>query len=181
MIPAAAWRRCAIAFLTGRAQKTAKRRARSFAVPTNERLEPKLVMSAMAATPAIQMLSATTTDSKSVTIQYQVNEAPGPTSPIQIGLYRSSNRSVRLERLACRPSHARRLRLDVRTARHHARPERSTRRGSGHARGDDSPPAGLAAIPGEAVSCSPWLTPARRRQQLTPRKPRHFACTRSAS
>jgi hypothetical protein len=44
-----------------------------------------------AATPAIQMLSATTTDSKSVTIEYQVNQAPGAATPIQFGVYRSSN------------------------------------------------------------------------------------------
>ena len=91
MISAAAWRRCAIAFLTGRAAKTARRRARSFIVQTNERLEPKLVMSALAAVPGIQMLSATTTDSESVTIQYQVNDPPDATSPIQIGIFRSAN------------------------------------------------------------------------------------------
>ena len=44
-----------------------------------------------AATPAIQMLSATTTDSKSVTIEYQVNQAPDAANPIQFGVYRSSN------------------------------------------------------------------------------------------
>ncbi len=93
MISAAGWRRCAIAFLTGRAGKTARRRARSFVLRTNERLEPKLVMSATAAVPAVQMLSATTTDSKSVTIQYRENDAPGATSPnpIEIGIYRSAN------------------------------------------------------------------------------------------
>jgi hypothetical protein len=44
-----------------------------------------------AAIPAIQMLSATTTDSKSVTIEYQVNQAPAGTNSIQFGVYRSSN------------------------------------------------------------------------------------------
>ncbi|MGZ5979086.1 MAG: hypothetical protein ACXWNX_16710, partial [Isosphaeraceae bacterium] len=44
-----------------------------------------------AATPAIQMLSATTTDSKSVTIEYQVNQAPDAANSIQFGVYRSSN------------------------------------------------------------------------------------------
>ena len=49
-------------------------------------------MSAPTATiPAIQMLSATTTDSKSVTIDYQVNTPPDATNPIQFGVYRSSN------------------------------------------------------------------------------------------
>jgi hypothetical protein len=53
MISAAGWRRCAIAFLTGRAGKTARRSARSFVLRTNEGLEPKLVMSATAAVPAV--------------------------------------------------------------------------------------------------------------------------------
>jgi hypothetical protein len=57
-----------------------------------EGLEQRLVMSASpAAAPAIQMISATTTDSKSVTIDYQVNQAPGATTPLQFGVYRSSN------------------------------------------------------------------------------------------
>jgi hypothetical protein len=43
-----------------------------------------------AATPAIQMLSATTTNSKSVTIEYQVNQTPDAANPIQFGVYRSS-------------------------------------------------------------------------------------------
>jgi len=42
------------------------------------------------AAPAIQMLSATTVDSKSVTIQYRVDEAPSAANPIQLGIYRSS-------------------------------------------------------------------------------------------
>jgi hypothetical protein len=54
-------------------------------------LESRLAMSAMTAAPAIQILSANTTDSKSVTIEYQVNQDPGPSSPIQLGIYRSSN------------------------------------------------------------------------------------------
>jgi Bacterial Ig-like domain len=37
------------------------------------------------------MLSATTTNSKSVTIKYQVNQAPDASKPIQFGVYRSSN------------------------------------------------------------------------------------------
>jgi hypothetical protein len=37
------------------------------------------------------MLSATTTDSKSVTIEYQVNQAPTAATPIQFGVYRSSD------------------------------------------------------------------------------------------
>ena len=42
-------------------------------------------------TPAIQMISATTTDSKSVTIEYNVNQAPDAGTPIQFGIYRSSD------------------------------------------------------------------------------------------
>ena len=37
------------------------------------------------------MLSATTMDSKSVTIEYQVNQTLSSTSPTQLGIYRSSN------------------------------------------------------------------------------------------
>ncbi len=37
------------------------------------------------------MLSATTTDSKSVTIEYQVNQVPEAGSPLQFGVYRSSD------------------------------------------------------------------------------------------
>jgi hypothetical protein len=41
--------------------------------------------------PAIQMISASTVDSKSVTIEYDVNQAPGSTTSVQFGIYRSSN------------------------------------------------------------------------------------------
>jgi len=57
-----------------------------------EGLEARLVLSTIpTATPLIQMLSATTTDSKSVTIEYQVNQATDTSAPIQFGIYRSSN------------------------------------------------------------------------------------------
>jgi len=79
-------------FFSRGTSRTAQRRAQSFAVGTIEGLEKRLAMSAAtAATPAIQMLSATTTDSKSVTIEYQVNQAPDAANPIQFGVYRSSN------------------------------------------------------------------------------------------
>ena len=79
-------------FFSRGTSRTARRRAQSFAVGTIEGLEKRLAMSATtAATPAIQMLSATTTDSKSVMIEYQVNQAPDAASPIQFGVYRSSN------------------------------------------------------------------------------------------
>jgi len=41
--------------------------------------------------PAIQMVSATTTDSKSVTIDYDVHQSAGVTAPMQFGVYRSSD------------------------------------------------------------------------------------------
>ena len=44
-----------------------------------------------AGVPAIQMLSATTTDSKSVTIEYQVNQTPDDANPTQFSVYRSSS------------------------------------------------------------------------------------------
>ena len=82
----------AAGFFSRGTSRTAQRRAQSFAVGTIEGLEKRLAMSATtAATPAIQMLSATTTDSKSVTIEYQVNQAPDAANPIQFGVYRSSN------------------------------------------------------------------------------------------
>ena len=68
----------------------------TFSPLTTEVLEIRLAMSA-AATPAIQMLSATTTDSKSVTIEYQVNQASTATNPIQFGIYRSSNGQYQLD------------------------------------------------------------------------------------
>jgi hypothetical protein len=43
------------------------------------------------APPAIQLLSATTTDSKGITIEYRVNPTHDPQAPIQFGIYRSSN------------------------------------------------------------------------------------------
>lgn len=48
---------------------------RPFLPATTEVLETRLAMSA--GVPVIQMLSATTTDSKSVTIEYQLNQLPG--------------------------------------------------------------------------------------------------------
>jgi Bacterial Ig-like domain len=78
-------------FFPRRAGLTARRRARSFRVGATEGLEERLVMSAASSIPAIQMLSATTTDSKSVTIQYRINQAPTAADPVQLGIYRSSN------------------------------------------------------------------------------------------
>lgn len=45
--------------------------------------------------PVIQIISASTTDSKSVTIEYSVSQAAGSsTGPIQFGIYRSSNGQI---------------------------------------------------------------------------------------
>ncbi len=44
-----------------------------------------------AAAPAVQMISATTTDSQSVTIEYQVNQPVTAATPLQFGVYRSAD------------------------------------------------------------------------------------------
>lgn len=67
-----------------------RRHALAFDAGTLEGLEQRLAMSASAAAPAVQMISATTTDSKSVTIDYTVNQAPSAATPLQFGVYRSS-------------------------------------------------------------------------------------------
>src|SRR5271166_1201181 len=68
--------------------RSVRRRARLFAPGKAECLEPRLALSA---TPAVQVLTASTSDSKSITIEYQVNEAVSATTPLQFGIYRSSN------------------------------------------------------------------------------------------
>jgi hypothetical protein len=69
-----------------------RKRAFSPAARPIEDLEPRRVMSATAtAAPAVQMISATTTDSQSVTITYQVNQPISGATPLQFGVYRSSN------------------------------------------------------------------------------------------
>jgi Bacterial Ig-like domain len=72
--------------------RTARSHAQPWLLATIESVEKRWAMSAIpAAAPAIQMISAATTDSKSVTIDYQVNETPSSANPIQFGIYRSSN------------------------------------------------------------------------------------------
>jgi len=72
--------------------QNAERRARSHLLCSAEGLEARLALSTTpTATPVIQMLSATTTDSKSVTIEYQVNQPTDASTPIQFGIYRSSD------------------------------------------------------------------------------------------
>ena len=82
-------RRPAQLFLAFAGRSCATSRTLSFAPTTTELLEQRLAMTATM--PTIQMLSATTTDSKSITIDYEVNQVPDATNPIQIGIYRSSN------------------------------------------------------------------------------------------
>jgi hypothetical protein len=75
-----------------RAHPTVRCHARPWLLATADSLEKRRALSALpVAAPAIQMLSATTTDSKSVTIDYQVNQIPSTTNPVQFGVYRSSN------------------------------------------------------------------------------------------
>jgi hypothetical protein len=75
-----------------RARPTTRGRAQLSLLTTIESLEKRLALSAVpVAASAIQMISATTTDSKSVTIDYRVNQTPSATNPIQFGVYRSSN------------------------------------------------------------------------------------------
>jgi hypothetical protein len=60
-------------------------------IPRAEGLESRWMLSTIgSALPAVQMVSADTSDSKSVTIDYRVNEASGSANPIQFGIYRSS-------------------------------------------------------------------------------------------
>ena len=74
------------------ASRVARRRAWSPPLGATECLEPRWMLSTTsAAVPAIQMISATTTDSKSVTIEYDVNQTPNPAAPITFGIYRSSD------------------------------------------------------------------------------------------
>ena len=75
-----------------RAGSIARDRAWSPSSWSAEYLEPRLALSATAAAaPAVQMISATTSDSKSVTIEYQVNQPIDATTPLQFGVYRSSD------------------------------------------------------------------------------------------
>ena len=75
-----------------RAGSITRQRAFSPATRPVEDLEPRWVLSTTATTaPAIQMISATTTDSKSVTITYQVNQPIDAATPLQFGVYRSSD------------------------------------------------------------------------------------------
>jgi hypothetical protein len=84
--------RSPVRFWQGRVSRSARPGATLLSDHNPEVLEPRWLPSISGVTPpAIQMISATTTDSKSVTVEYQVNQPPGSANPIQFGVYRSSN------------------------------------------------------------------------------------------
>ena len=68
-----------------------RRGRRTVSLPFLQVLEPRLVRSASSLTPPVVMLSATTTNSMSVTIDYQMNQTAGSSLPLQFGVYRSSD------------------------------------------------------------------------------------------
>ena len=72
--------------------RIARRRLRSLPLASIEGLEPRWALSTVSAiVPAIQILSATTSNSKSVTIEYQVSQSARTADSIELGVYRSSN------------------------------------------------------------------------------------------
>jgi len=75
-------------FFSHRTGRTARRHVRSYSACEAKRLEPRRLPSAL---PVVQMLSATTTDSKSITIDYKVDEPITAPTPVQFGIYRSAN------------------------------------------------------------------------------------------
>jgi hypothetical protein len=92
MMPFSVWGRFAIRSNPRRDQSRTRRRAPTFSAWTRDILESRLMMSGATGTPlAVAMLSASTTDSKSVTVEYQINQIPGATVPIQLGIYRSAD------------------------------------------------------------------------------------------
>ena len=140
---------------------------------TTEALETRLAMSA-GAPPAIQMLSATTTDSKSVTIEYQVNQVPTQqTRSSSASIARAMASSIRATRWSTRSRWP--PRLGIRAERHH----RSTRAVS------PPPPSALTSSRSPwPRACRPilrsptcWSSPTRARppQPPIPSKPRRFA------
>src|SRR5262249_3564428 len=72
-----------------RAHRTTRRPTCGVHVRALEGLERRWALSTLPA--AIQMLSASTNDSKSVTVEYRINQAPDPAAPLQVGIYRWSN------------------------------------------------------------------------------------------
>jgi hypothetical protein len=54
-------------------------------------LEPRLVLSTTGTPAPVVMLGATTVDSRSVAIDYRIDQAPEPLAPLSFGVYRSSD------------------------------------------------------------------------------------------
>jgi hypothetical protein len=78
--------------LPGRGRERASRRGHQFlpftAIPP---LESRLLLSTPGTSAPVVMFDATTTDSRSVTIDYRVDQVPDPLSPLRFGVYRSSD------------------------------------------------------------------------------------------
>ncbi len=73
-------------------ERTTQRRAWSAPLDSTVCLEPRRMLStASIPAQAIRMISATTTDSKSVTIEYNIDQAPDAAASLQFGIYRSSD------------------------------------------------------------------------------------------
>jgi hypothetical protein len=84
------WRRVVSAFRApSRAAGFLWARRVSHCPPCPESLETRWLLSTVA--PAVQMIAATTVNSKSVTIEYEVNSSSASPAPLQFGVYRSSN------------------------------------------------------------------------------------------
>ncbi len=79
-------------YLFGRRDDRPTQRRPRTMLPSADGLELRWMLSTTGTgSPAVQMVSATTTNSKSVTIDYRVNEPPDPANPTQFGIYRSSD------------------------------------------------------------------------------------------
>jgi hypothetical protein len=71
-----------------------KHAARRRLVPSLEALESRVVLSTPGGSPPVAMLSAAATDSRSVTINYRVNQTANVNQPLQFGVYRSTNTQI---------------------------------------------------------------------------------------
>jgi hypothetical protein len=84
---------CSLARLLSSRQVNHRRKQkhrRNF-LPFVQILEPHLALSGPAMAAPVTMISATTTDSRSVTITYRVDSPSGSSQPLQFGVYRSSD------------------------------------------------------------------------------------------
>src|SRR5271165_2160731 len=68
-----------------------RRVRRAISIPSIVTLEPRLALSTMFVPPPIVMLSAATSDSRSVTVDYRIDPAATSSQPVQFGIYRSSD------------------------------------------------------------------------------------------